>query len=93
MDLQSRRGRALKLHVGTISAPSKRGVSRVEAAAYIGVSPCKFDEMVADHRMPAPKRINGRKVWDIRDLDLAFDALPYENGPVSKTTWDDLRQS
>jgi hypothetical protein len=31
-----------------------------EAAMYIGVSPCKFDEMIRDHRMPAPKRIDGR---------------------------------
>ena len=69
-----------------------RGISRVEAAAYVGVSPCKFDDMVGDHRMPAPKRIDGRKVWDVRDLDLAFDALPYENGMASMTTWDDFRQ-
>jgi hypothetical protein len=69
-----------------------RGVSRVEAAAYIGISPCKFDEMVRDCRMPAPKRIDGRKVWDMRDLDLAFDALPYEDGSEGKTTWDDFRR-
>src|SRR5262252_2740836 len=35
-----------------------RGISRVEAAAYVGVSPSKFDEMVRDHRMPNPKRID-----------------------------------
>jgi hypothetical protein len=71
---------------------SPRGVSRVVAAAYVGVSPSKFDEMVLDHRMPAPKRIDGRKVWDVRDLDLAFDALPYEDGLAGKTTWDDFRR-
>lgn len=71
---------------------SPRGVSRVVAAAYVGVSPCKFDEMVRDRRMPAPKRIDGRKVWDVRDLDLAFDALPYEDGSAGKTTWDDFRR-
>jgi len=76
----------------TVSLPL-RGFSRVQAAAYVGVSPCKFDEMVSDHRMPAPKRIDGRKIWDLRDLDLAFDALPYENGWEAKTTWDDFRQS
>ncbi len=69
-----------------------RGICRVAAAAYIGVSSCKFDELVADHRMPAPKRIDGRKVWDLRDLDLAFDALPYESDATVKTTWDDFRQ-
>jgi excisionase family DNA binding protein len=56
----------------------RRGLSRLEAAAYIGVSPGKFDELVRDGRMPAPKRIDGRKVWDIQNLDLAFDALPDE---------------
>jgi hypothetical protein len=56
----------------------RRGLSRVEASMYIGVSPGKFDELVRDGRMPAPKRIDGRKVWDIQNLDLAFDALPDE---------------
>jgi hypothetical protein len=56
----------------------RRGLSRLGAAAYIGVSPGKFDELVRDGRMPAPKRIDGRKVWDIQNLDLAFDALPDE---------------
>lgn len=53
-----------------------RGLSRVQAAAYIGVSPTLFDILVADGRMPQPKSINARKVWDLRKLDLAFDALP-----------------
>ena len=42
---------------------------------YIGISPSKFDELVADGRMPAPLKIDSRKVWDIRQLDLAFDTL------------------
>ena len=37
-----------------------RGLSRVEAADYIGVSPTTFDKLVADGRMPAPKQINSR---------------------------------
>ena len=53
-----------------------RGLSRVEAAAYIGVSPSLFDEMVRDHRMPPAKRINARVVWDRVRLDQAFAALP-----------------
>jgi predicted DNA-binding transcriptional regulator AlpA len=55
-----------------------RGVSRTEAAAYIGVSPTTFDGLVKDGRMPLPKRINSRTVWDIRQLDEAFEALPSE---------------
>jgi hypothetical protein len=53
-----------------------RGLSRVEAADYVGVSPTKFDEMVADKRMPGPKIIDSRRIWDVKALDLAFDALP-----------------
>jgi predicted DNA-binding transcriptional regulator AlpA len=53
-----------------------RGLSRAEAARYIGVGVTLFDEMVADGRMPKPKRINARTVWDRHALDEAFDALP-----------------
>jgi predicted DNA-binding transcriptional regulator AlpA len=58
-----------------ISLPP-RGLSRVEAAAYIGVSPSTFDQLVKDGRMPPAKRINSRTVWDRKQLDAAFDALP-----------------
>jgi predicted DNA-binding transcriptional regulator AlpA len=53
-----------------------RGLSRVEAATYVGVSPTTFDNMVADRRMPRPKRIYRRLVWDRLQLDAAFTALP-----------------
>ncbi|WP_020699554.1 hypothetical protein [Reyranella massiliensis] len=63
----------------------RRGLRRIEAAAYIGVSPTKFDEMVKDRRMPGPKRIDGATVWDLVQLDRAFEALPDEGGGSS---WD-----
>lgn len=52
-----------------------RGLSRVVAAAYIGVSPSLFDRMVADGRMPKPKAINSRRVWDRLKVDEYFCAL------------------
>jgi hypothetical protein len=64
----------------------RRGLSRDEAAMYIGVSAGKFDEMVEDGRMPAPIRIDARKIWDIRSLDLAFDALSKDNS--TPNSWD-----
>lgn len=67
--------------------PTRRGLSRVEAAGYIGVGASKFDTMVTDGRMPMPKRIDGRKIWDVRALDLAFDVLPSE-GDVEHNPWD-----
>jgi hypothetical protein len=59
-----------------VQIPYRRGLSRKQAAIYVGVSPSLFDEMVRDGRMPPPKRINARTVWDVRQIDAAFDALP-----------------
>ncbi|RDL51837.1 hypothetical protein BLJAPNOD_02983 [Ensifer sp. M14] len=55
-----------------------RGLCREEAARYIGVGPTKFDEMVADGRMPKPKRVDSRTVWDRVALDAHFTALSEE---------------
>jgi hypothetical protein len=57
----------------------------------IGISATKFDELVRDGRMPVPRRIDSRKVWDVRDLDVAFDALPSENLESQGSSWDDFR--
>ena len=63
-----------------------RGLCRAKAAAYVGVSPTLFDEMVSDSRMPQPKRINSRTVWDRKLLDEAFEALPDKE---SRNPWDE----
>jgi len=65
-----------------------RGLSRAQAAEYIGVGVTKFDEMVDDGRMPKPKRIDGRSVWDRMKLDEAFAALDDEVG--LRNEWDAL---
>jgi predicted DNA-binding transcriptional regulator AlpA len=62
-----------------------RGLRRETAAAYVGVSPSKFDEWVNDGRMPKPKRVDGCVVWDRFALDQAFDALPSEGQIVGWT--------
>jgi predicted DNA-binding transcriptional regulator AlpA len=64
-----------------------RGLSRVQAAEYIGVSPTKFDELVAQGAMPKPKRIGARTVWDRLKLDQAFEALP---GDDKVNPWDEI---
>lgn len=72
--------------------PTSRGLSRVEAAKYVGVSPTKFDELVRDNRMPAAKRVDGRKVWDRHQLDSSFEALPAD-GDLDLNPWDELPAS
>jgi predicted DNA-binding transcriptional regulator AlpA len=65
----------------------RRGLSRDEAAMYCGVSVTLFDRMLADGRMPPPRRIDSRKVWDIRSIDVAFDRLPVEDSKGNG--WED----
>ncbi len=52
------------------------GLSREVAAAFIDVSPSKFDEMVRDGRMPKPKQIDARRVWSRGAIEKSFAALP-----------------
>ncbi|MFN3834161.1 MAG: hypothetical protein ACK4SQ_18215 [Allorhizobium sp.] len=61
-----------------------RGLSREEAARYIGVGTTKFDDMVKDRRMPKPKKIDGRVIWDRVALDLAFNELPSEGNAIDE---------
>ena len=65
-----------------------RGLSRLQSAAYVGVSVSLFDRMVDDRRMPPPKRINNRKVWDRLQLDAAFADLPDDRS--ESDPWGDV---
>jgi predicted DNA-binding transcriptional regulator AlpA len=64
----------------------RRGLRRAEAALYVGVSPSKFDQLVNDRRMPKPMHIDGCVIWDLRALDLAFDALTAHDDEANP--WD-----
>lgn len=70
------------------SSLAPRGLNRIQSAAYIGIGPTKFDELVEAGVMPKPKRIGGRVIWDRRRLDEAFSALPGDEEP---NEWDAVR--
>ena len=67
----------------------RRGLSRIEAAQYVGIGATKFDELVADGRMPTPRKIDGRKVWDLAEIDVAFDSLPRDSTDAATNSWAD----
>jgi excisionase family DNA binding protein len=54
----------------------RRGLSREEAAIYLGISPSKFDELRKDGRIGSAKLLDGRKLFPIEMLDDFFEALP-----------------
>lgn len=72
-----------------VEARPRRGLRRPDAALYVGVSVRQFDEWVKEGQMPQPKRVGGVVVWDVRELDVAFDALGDDAN--ADHTWDDWR--
>ena len=60
--------------------PMRRGLSEVEAAVYLSLSPSFFRRLVDQRLMPRPRVVGSRRIWDVEELDLAFRALPREGG-------------
>lgn len=77
--------------VGSFPQLCPRGLSRDQSAAYVGVGVTKFNEMVEDGRMPKPKHVDGRVIWDRYLLDQSFEALDNNEGGVAKAkaAWED----
>ncbi len=72
MALDDRRGAM----TATDSLPyPPRGLSRDEAARYIGVGSSTFDRLVEEGRMPRPLRVGKRVLWDRLKLEAAFAEL------------------
>ena len=69
----------------SISYPP-RGMRRETAASCVGLSPTKFDQLIADGRMPKPARVGGCVIWDRYELDAAFDDLTNDDNKISG--WD-----
>lgn len=66
------------------------GLGQADAAAAIGISSTKFRELVDDGRMPKPRRIDSRLLWDADELRDAFKALPHDGGDTEVDTWADV---
>jgi hypothetical protein len=66
----------------------RRGLSRDESAMYLGIGVGLFDELREAGKVAPARVIGNRKLWDIRDLDMAFESLPRENAPAPGLSWD-----
>lgn len=60
--------------------PIRRGLSAIDAAIYLSLSPSFFRRLVEQGVMPRPRIAGARRIWDVEELDLAFKALPREGG-------------
>lgn len=60
------------------------GISREQAASFIGISPTLFDRLVFEGKMPDGRQIYGRLVWDVQEVADAFRRLPHRSEPVDQ---------
>lgn len=65
-----------------------RGLRRVDAARYLGISPSHFDAQRKAGNIPAPKQMLGVVLWDRNDLDRLFDDIPAEVQADNVNEWD-----
>jgi hypothetical protein len=70
--------------------PVVLGLGEPEAAAAIGISVSKFRTLVRDNRMPRPRRVDGRAVWDVDELRIAFKSLPHAGDGDETDTWAEV---
>ena len=48
------------------------------------LSPHTFDDLVYRKLMPKPRILGDkRRAWDVRELDVAADALPHDDGEIT----------
>ena len=76
------------------------GLTLEEVAAFVGVSPNKYAELVRRMLMPSPRIIDGRRVHDRVLAHAAFKRLPTTTDKGSETpmigdnrqtsTWEDI---
>lgn len=67
------------------------GLSEAEAAAAIGISATKVRELRKARRMPDPRKIDGRLVYDVDELRAAFKAMPHDDKEAGGIdTWSDV---
>lgn len=64
-----------------------RGLSREEAASYLGIGTTLFDELVKAGKLPPAHKLRGAVRWDRLEVDVAFEKLP-RNGTDPATSND-----
>ena len=61
-----------------------------EAALYLSLSTSFFRTLVQQGVMPRPRLIGRRRVWDVVEIDVAFEAIPHEDEVEKGSgTWAD----
>lgn len=58
------------------------------AAALVGVSSNYFGQLVEEGRMPQPREIGRRVLWDTEEVKAAWRAIPKRGEAAKANSWD-----
>lgn len=59
------------------------GLSRAQAAAYVGMGISLFDQLVDSGHLPKPRQAQGRLIWHRREVEEAFADLPFKGEEIA----------
>lgn len=85
-----------------VPLPAVLGLNREQSAAFVGISPSLFDKMIEAGKMPHPRLMFGRNVWDVDELVISFKAIPHKIEEMAETineeqsqgnAWDNARKA
>lgn len=68
-----------KAHISA-SLPIRAGLSEVEAAVFLSVSPSHLRQQRGTKNFPRRKVMGNRQIYVKEDLHLYLNSLPYEDG-------------
>jgi predicted DNA-binding transcriptional regulator AlpA len=60
------------------------GMSRVQAAHHIGIGVALFNGLVAQGKVPLPRKIGTRLIWLRHEVEDAIESLPYAEDPAER---------
>jgi hypothetical protein len=64
-------------------------VGKQAAAALISISAGFFDKLVGDGRMPEPRELDGRVLWDSEEVKAAWRAIPKRGQAARRNSFDE----
>jgi hypothetical protein len=73
-------------------APDPRLVDRRRAAAYVGVTAGRFEQLVRDSVVPPPVMVDNKRRWPLALLDVAKDAVVSSSMPCSPQVTVEIAQ-
>jgi predicted DNA-binding transcriptional regulator AlpA len=65
-------------------------VSRETAAQLLGISAGTFDKLVKTGKLPEPREVESRILWDSKEIEAAWRAMPRRGQPATVNEWDSV---